>query len=207
MPSGPVLIHLNDDEQFAAGTNITGPNNATPYPAINVPRHRRKLGHLSKYRAFQQGTVLSPVGSDIQGGGATLFTNNSGPNAGQQILGIFYGVHVDSVRRQCRVWRQVAYSTSTALAAHRSKMLEQRLGVLQISRSVPRRTSTLTIHALPAILQLVPSLSVRVSYMALMAQAIQQQPSYRRQIQRLAMAPHRVICRLIPLSPDCGLAY
>ena len=96
VPSGPVLIHLNDDEQFAAGNNITGPNNATPYPAINAPGTEGNWG-IVEISSVQQGTVLSPVGSDIQGGGATLFTNNSGPNAGQQFLGIFYGVHVNSV--------------------------------------------------------------------------------------------------------------
>ena len=95
-PTGPILIHLNDDEQISASNDIIGPNNASPYSAINAVGTEGNWG-IVEISSIQQSTILSPVGSDIQGGGATLFDNNFGPNAGQQILGIFYGVHVDSV--------------------------------------------------------------------------------------------------------------
>jgi hypothetical protein len=91
-PSGPVLIHLNDDEQFSASNMIVGPNNATPYNAINTGGTEGNWG-IVEISSIQQGTVLNPVGSDVQGGGPTLFVN--GQNGGEQILGIFYGVHVD----------------------------------------------------------------------------------------------------------------
>lgn len=93
-PSGPVLIHLNDDEQFSASNTITGPNNPTPYSAINASGTEGNWG-IVEISSIQQGTIENPVGSDIQGGGPTLFVN--GQNGGQQILGIFYGVHVNSV--------------------------------------------------------------------------------------------------------------
>jgi PEP-CTERM motif len=93
-PTGPILIHLNDDEQIAAGNDITGPNNATPYLAINAPGNEGNWG-IVEISSIQQGTVEAPIGSDIQGGGPTLFVN--GQNGGEQILGIFYGVHLDSV--------------------------------------------------------------------------------------------------------------
>lgn len=93
-PTGPILIHLNDDEQFSASNNITGPNNATPYSAINTSGTEGNWG-IAEISSIQQGTVENPVGSDIQGGGSTLFVN--GQNSGEQILGIFYGVHVNSV--------------------------------------------------------------------------------------------------------------
>lgn len=88
-PTGPIQIHLGDDEQVST-------SNAFPFPAVNAPGNEGNWG-IFEISSIQQSTVLLPVGSDIQGGGATLFANNFGPNAGQQILGIFYGVHVDSV--------------------------------------------------------------------------------------------------------------
>ena len=86
-PTGPIQIHLNDDEQFSA-------TNSLPYAAINTPGNEGNWG-IFEVSSIQQGTVLSPIGSDIQGGGATVFVN--GQNGGEQILGIFYGIHVDSV--------------------------------------------------------------------------------------------------------------
>lgn len=93
-PTGPIQIHLNNDEQFSPSNAIVGPNNAAPYSAINAPGTEGNWG-IFEISSIQQSTILSPVGSDIQGGGATLFANNFGANAGQQILGIFYGVHID----------------------------------------------------------------------------------------------------------------
>ncbi len=92
-PVGPIQIHLNDDEQFSASNDITGPNNAAPYSAINAAGTEGNWG-IVEISSIQQGTVQSPIGSDIQGGGPTLFVN--GQNGGEQILGIFYGIHIDS---------------------------------------------------------------------------------------------------------------
>ncbi len=93
-PTGPIVIHLFDDEQFAANNDITGPNNSTPYNAINAAGTEGNWG-IIQISQIVQGTVLAPPGSDIQGGGAQLFFN--GQNGGEQLLGIFYGVHVDTV--------------------------------------------------------------------------------------------------------------
>lgn len=86
-PTGPILVHLNDDEQFSA-------TNSLPFAAINAPGTEGNWG-IVEISSIQQGTAEVPIGSDIQGGGPTLFVN--GQNGGEQILGIFYGVHVDSV--------------------------------------------------------------------------------------------------------------
>jgi PEP-CTERM motif len=86
-PSGPLFIQLVDAEQFSA-------SNALPFSAINSPGSEGNWG-VFEITSIQQGTILNPVGSDIQGGGPFLFTN--GQNSGQQLLGIFYGIHNDSV--------------------------------------------------------------------------------------------------------------
>lgn len=86
-PFGPVYIHLSDDEQISA-------SNALPFPAINAPGNEGNWG-IVEISSIERGTILSPPGSDIQGGGPFVFTN--GQNGGQQILGIFYGVHINSV--------------------------------------------------------------------------------------------------------------
>jgi PEP-CTERM motif len=85
-PTGPIFIQYTNAEQFSA-------SNALPFPAINASGNEGNWG-IIEVSSIQQGTVLPPPGSDIQGGGANLFVN--GQNGGQQILGIFYGVHVDS---------------------------------------------------------------------------------------------------------------
>lgn len=93
-PSGPLFIQNVDSEQISTSNTITGPNNASPFSAINSPGTEGNWG-IVEITSIQQGTILNPVGSDIQGGGPFLFTN--GQNGGQQILGIFYGVHFNSV--------------------------------------------------------------------------------------------------------------
>jgi hypothetical protein len=85
-PTGPIFIQYTNAEQFSA-------SNSLPFSAVNAPGTEGNWG-IIEISTIQQGTVLPPPGSDIQGGGANLFVN--GQNGGQQILGIFYGVHVDS---------------------------------------------------------------------------------------------------------------
>lgn len=109
LPNGsPIYMQFNNAEQFSATNDITGPNNATAYNAIygtatdsgscssNCTEGNWGIVQIT---SIQVGTVLSPLGSDI-GGGGTIF-NNPGPNAstasGPQILGMFYGIHNDSV--------------------------------------------------------------------------------------------------------------
>lgn len=93
-PSGPIYIHLDDAEQIAGNNDITGPHNASPYPAVNASGTEGNWG-IVEVASIQGGTIQSPVGSDVTGGGPFYFTN--GQNGGEQILGIFYGVHLNTV--------------------------------------------------------------------------------------------------------------
>lgn len=93
-PTGPILIHLNDDEQIAGNNDITGPNNSTPYSAINTTGTEGNWG-IVQISSIQTGVIQNPVGSDIQASTPTIFVD--GQNGGQQILGIFYGVHLDTL--------------------------------------------------------------------------------------------------------------
>jgi hypothetical protein len=92
-PLGPVTIQLFDNEQLSPSNNITGPHNAVPYAAVNTPGTEGNWG-IVQINSINEGTIQSPVGSDIQGGGPPLMTLNTG---GLQILGIFYGIHIDSL--------------------------------------------------------------------------------------------------------------
>lgn len=92
-PTGPVVLHLFDAEQFSATNDITGPNNPTPFSAVNASGTEGNWG-IVQVSTISQGTVESPTGSDIAGGGPNVFVD--GQNGGEQILGIFYGVHVNS---------------------------------------------------------------------------------------------------------------
>ncbi|MGH7115003.1 MAG: PEP-CTERM sorting domain-containing protein [Stellaceae bacterium] len=93
-PTGPILIHLNDSEQFSPTNDIVGPNNTAPYSAINAPGTEGNWG-IVQVASIQQGVDVIPIGSDVGGGGPTVFVDRQ--NSGEQILGIFYGVHVDSL--------------------------------------------------------------------------------------------------------------
>lgn len=93
-PLGPILIHLNDDEQISPTNSIVGPNNSTPYSAIHAPGTEGNWG-IIQISSIQRGVIEPPVGSDIQAGTPTLFVD--GQNGGEQILGIFYGVHLDTL--------------------------------------------------------------------------------------------------------------
>jgi hypothetical protein len=95
-PTGPVFIHLTADEQLSASNTILGPsasqpNHTVPYDAVNTSGKEGNWG-IVQISSIERGTVTVPH-QDIQGGGPFLFTN--GQSGGQQILGIFYGVHFD----------------------------------------------------------------------------------------------------------------
>jgi PEP-CTERM motif-containing protein len=85
-PTGPIFIQYNNAEQFSA-------SNALPFSAVNAPGTEGNWG-IIQISTIQQGTLQNPLGSDIGGGGPIIFADRQ--NGGQQILGIFYGVHVDS---------------------------------------------------------------------------------------------------------------
>jgi hypothetical protein len=80
LPAGPIFIQYNNAEQFAVNNDIPIPGGGTPQGAWGIVQ----------ISSIQQGTPFSPTGSDIGGGGPTLFTDG----AGGQILGIFYGAHI-----------------------------------------------------------------------------------------------------------------
>lgn len=84
LPNGPVFIQYTNDEQFSPNNTISVPGGGTE-------------GNWGIVQVSQivQGTALNPIGSDIQGGGTTIF--NNGQNGGNQVLGIFYGAQVTSV--------------------------------------------------------------------------------------------------------------
>lgn len=134
-PTGPIYIHLDDAEQISGTNHITGPNNSSPYLArgLNTSGNEGNWG-IVEVASIQRGTIQSPVGSDITGGGPFLFTN--GQNGGEQILGIFYGVHLDSVGNPSLASGGVLdlygftgssqnYSTELASSANLAKRLTQ----------------------------------------------------------------------------------
>lgn len=63
-------------------------SNAEQYSFSNSTTYGDGLWGIVQMSIIQQGTALNPIGSDIQGGGNTVFVN--GQNSGNQILGIFY---------------------------------------------------------------------------------------------------------------------
>jgi 4-cresol dehydrogenase (hydroxylating) flavoprotein subunit len=85
LPSAQLYIHLDDAEQFTPLNLLVG--------AGGAPIGNRGIVQIS---TINIGTVLPPTGSDIQGGGALLF---SGPPGGPQVLGTFQN-HVASLPGQ-----------------------------------------------------------------------------------------------------------
>jgi hypothetical protein len=77
--SGPIYLQYSSAEQFSGSNSIPVPGGGT----------EGNWG-IAQISIIQQGTALTPIGSDIQGGGNTLFFN--GQNGGNQILGMWYGV-------------------------------------------------------------------------------------------------------------------
>jgi hypothetical protein len=76
LPAGPIFLQYSDAEQIATANDLPGAG----------PNGNRGIVQVS---IIQRGTLLSPPGSDIGGGGSTIFTN--GQNGGNQILGLFTG--------------------------------------------------------------------------------------------------------------------
>lgn len=80
LPGGPLYFQYSNAEQVSTSNSIVVPGGG------GATEGNWGIVQLS---IIQQGTALSPQGSDIQGGGSTLFVN--GQNGGNQILGIFQG--------------------------------------------------------------------------------------------------------------------
>jgi len=87
LPAGPLFIQYTNDEQFSL-TNSIHSTNATTGAATS----EGNWGIL-QISSIVRGTAQSPPGSDIQGGGANVFTD--GGVGGHQITGIFYGTTVN----------------------------------------------------------------------------------------------------------------
>ena len=85
--AGPLFIQYTNAEQFSATNSIDGNGSATGAPAEG------NWG-IVQLTSIVKGTVLSPTGSDIHGGGAPIFFDQA---SGGQITGIFYGVQVNPV--------------------------------------------------------------------------------------------------------------
>jgi len=92
LPNGPIFLQYVDAEQFSATNDIGNAANPTTFhPAAGTEGGWSIL----QVTSMQLGTVLTPVGSDIQGGGSTFFSD--GQNGGNQVLGISHSLHTDSV--------------------------------------------------------------------------------------------------------------
>lgn len=82
LPAGPLFIQYSNAEQYSNSNSI----HTTDAGGNAVTEGNWGILQVS---IIQQGTALPPPGSDIIGGGSTVFTN--GQNGGNQITGIFYG--------------------------------------------------------------------------------------------------------------------
>jgi len=92
LPNAPIFLQYVDAEQFSATNDIgNAANPITFHPAAGT----EGTWGILQVTSMQLGTVLNPLGSDIQGGGPTFFSN--GQNGGNQVLGIFHSLHTDSV--------------------------------------------------------------------------------------------------------------
>ena len=87
LPVGPLFIQYTNDEQFSVSNSIHSTN-----PTTGAVTSEGNWGILQISNIFK-GTALNPQGSDIQGGGANVFTD--GGVGGHQITGIFYGTTVN----------------------------------------------------------------------------------------------------------------
>jgi len=84
LPSGPIYIQYNNAEQFSVSNSIA----TTTAAGAAVTEGNWGIVQVS---SMQKGTVLAPTGSDIQGGGTTVFADGL---SGGQITGIFWGVQI-----------------------------------------------------------------------------------------------------------------
>ena len=87
LPVSPLFIQYTNDEQFSVSNSIHSTNATT-----GAVTSEGNWGILQISNIFK-GTALNPQGSDIQGGGANVFTD--GGVGGHQITGIFYGTTVN----------------------------------------------------------------------------------------------------------------
>lgn len=87
LPVGPLFIQYTNDEQFSVTNSIHSIN-----PSTGAVTSEGNWGIL-QVSSIVKGTSLAPKGSDIQGGGANVFTD--GGVGGHQITGIFYGTQVN----------------------------------------------------------------------------------------------------------------
>ena len=86
LPKSPLFIQYTNNEQFSASNSIQTTT------ATGTPTTEGNWGIL-QISSIVRGTALAPLGSDIQGGGANVFTD--GGVGGNQITGIFYGTTVN----------------------------------------------------------------------------------------------------------------
>lgn len=86
LPVGPLFVQYTGNEQFSASNSIQSTDATT-----GLPTTEGNWGIL-QISSIVRGTALPPLGSDIQGGGANVFTD--GGIGGNQITGIFYGTNV-----------------------------------------------------------------------------------------------------------------
>jgi hypothetical protein len=87
LPVGPLFIQYTNDEQFSITNSIHSTNATT-----GAVTSEGNWGIL-QISSIVKGTAQSPPGSDIQGGGANVFSD--GGAGGPQITGIFYGTTVN----------------------------------------------------------------------------------------------------------------
>src|SRR5260370_4617755 len=87
LPVGPLFIQYTNDEQFSVSNSIHSTNATT-----GAVTSEGNWGIL-QISSIVKGTAQNPLGSDIQGGGASVFAGG-GPG-GPQITGIFYGTTVN----------------------------------------------------------------------------------------------------------------
>jgi hypothetical protein len=90
LPVGPLFIQYTNDEQFSISNQI---HSTVP----GQPQTQTSEGNwgILQISSIVKGTAQNPLGTDIQGGGANVFTD--GQAGGNQITGIFYGVHNNPV--------------------------------------------------------------------------------------------------------------
>ena len=87
LPVSPLFIQYTNDEQFSLTNSIHSTNATT-----GAVTSEGNWGIL-QISSIVKGTALNPPGTDIQGGGANVFTD--GGVGGHQITGIFYGTTVN----------------------------------------------------------------------------------------------------------------
>ena len=87
LPVSPLFIQYTNDEQFSVSNSIHSTNATT-----GAVTSEGNWGVL-QISSIVRGTALNPLGSDIQGGGTSVFSGG-GPG-GPQITGIFYGTNVN----------------------------------------------------------------------------------------------------------------